>query len=75
MILCLVAMKMEENLGFLILFSNFKIAKLKLFVLKLEKCQRGILKYLLNIIFIILFATSVLNVSTIHTFSHVSIFR
>ena len=68
-------MKMEENLGFLILFSNFKIAKLKLFVLKLEKCQRGILKYLLNIIFIILFATSVLNVSTIHTVSHVSIFR
>ena len=60
MILCLVAMKMEENLGFLILFSNFKIVKLKLklklFVLKLEKCQRGVLKYLLNIIFIILFA-------------------
>ena len=69
-------MKMEENLGFLILFSNFKIAKLKLklFVLKLEKCQRGILKYLLNNIFIILFATSILNVSTVHTVSHVSIF-
>ena len=73
-----VAMKMEENLGFLILFSNFKIAKLKLklklFVLKLEKCQRGILKYLLSIIFIILFAMSILNVSTVHTVSHVSIF-
>ena len=71
-------MKMEENLGFLILFSNFKIAKLKLklklFVLKLEKCQRGILKYLLSIIFIILFAMSILNVLTVHTVSHVSIF-
>ena len=72
-------MKMEENLGFLILFSNFKIVKLKLklklFALKLEKCQRGILKYLLSIIFIILFATSILNVLTIHTISHVSIFH
>ena len=60
--MCLVVMKLEENLGFLILFSNFKISKLKLklklFVLKLEKCRRGVLKYLLNIIFIILFATS-----------------
>ena len=72
-------MKTEENLGFLILFSNFKIVKLKLklklFALKLEKCQRGILKYLLSIIFIILFATSILNVLTIHTISHVSIFH
>ena len=77
MILCLVAMKMEENLGFLILFSNFKIVKLKLklFVLKLEKCQRGILKYLLKIIFIILFAMLVSNVPTMQTVSHVSIFH
>ena len=72
-------MKMEENLGFLILFSNFKIVKLKLklkfFALKLEKCQRGILKYLLSIIFIILFVMSVLNVSTVYTVNHVSIFH
>ena len=54
------------------------IAKLKLklflFVLKLEKCQHGILKYLLNIIFIILFATSVSNVPIVYAVSYVSIF-
>ena len=38
------------------------------------KCQSGILKYLLKIIFINLFAMLVLNVLTIRTISHVSIF-
>ena len=44
-------------------------------LLKLGKCQCGILKYLLNIIFIILFATLVSNVPNVHTVSHVSIFH
>ena len=57
-----------------ILFFIFKI-EIIFILLKLGKCQRGILKYVLNIIFIILFATSVSNVSTVHTVSHVSIFR
>ena len=57
-----------------ILFFIFKI-EIIFILLKLGKCERGILKNVLNIIFIILFATSVSNVPTVHTVSHVSIFR
>ena len=68
----------KENLRFLFLFFIFKTVKLKLklFFIKIGgKCQRGILKYLLNIIFINLFVMSVSNVPTIHTVSYIYIFR
>ena len=59
-------------------FVFYHEIKIKIIFISIKiggKCQRGILKYLLNIIFIILFVTSIVNVLTVHTVSHVSIFR
>ena len=59
-------------------FVFYREIKIKIIFISIKiggKCQRGILKYLLNIIFINLFATSVSNVPTMYIVSHVCFFR